>query len=297
MKNSNSSKVFGRVFYLLLICFTIFAVLDVFYISRSYGDASGDTGDSAVLDVENATITDSSYDDGNVSITLSTSRVKGTDIHIADVVLSSPEYLKTAFAKNTYGKNIIDTTSDMADEHGAMLAINGDYYGVQNDGYVVRNGTLYRSAAAAEDRQDMAVLNDGTMEIVSESKFSAQELVDNGAVQVFSFGPALIDDGLISVGENDEVDLAKTSNPRTAIGMISPLHYVFLVSDGRTDESEGLTLYELACFMRSCGVVCAYNLDGGGSSTMVFNGNLVNDPTSDGVVFRERNVSDIVYIG
>jgi exopolysaccharide biosynthesis protein len=71
---------------------------------------------------------------------------------------------------------------------------------------------------------------------------------------------------------NSEVDQSMTSNPRTAIGIIDNLHYVFVVSDGRTSQSAGLTLYELANIMKDLGCTTAYNLDGGGSSTMYFNG-------------------------
>ena len=86
------------------------------------------------------------------------------------------------------------------------------------------------------------------------------------------------------------------SNPRTAIGKISDNHYVFVVSDGRTSESEGLSLYQLATFMKKLNCVTAYNLDGGGSSTLYFNGNIINNPVSMGKS-SERKVSDIVYIG
>ena len=80
---------------------------------------------------------------------------------------------------------------------------------------------------------------------------SAGELLNNGVVQILSFGPALVTDGQISVTENEEVGKAKSSNPRTAIGIIDKLHYVFMVSDGRTDESKGLSLREVAEFMIS----------------------------------------------
>jgi len=86
------------------------------------------------------------------------------------------------------------------------------------------------------------------------------------------------------------------SNPRTAIGVIGDLHYVFVVSDGRTDDSEGLSLYELAAFLQSLGCTTAYNLDGGGSSSMVFLDEIVNNPVN-GRKSGERSVSDIVYIG
>jgi len=49
--------------------------------------------------------------------------------------------------------------------------------------------------------------------------------------------------------------------------------------------------------MKSLGAKTAYNLDGGGSSTMVFQGSLINKPTTSGRDIRERKVSDIVYIG
>ena len=75
------------------------------------------------------------------------------------------------------------------------------------------------------------------------------------------------------------------------------LHYMFVVSDGRTDESAGLSLSQLAEFMQGLGVVTAYNLDGGGSSTMYFNGEVINNPTTSGRSIKERSVSDIVYSG
>ena len=115
-------------------------------------------------------------------------------------------------------------------------------------------------------------------------------------MQIFSFGPGLVKNNKVIVGKNSEVTYALQSNPRTAIGEIEPLHYVMVVSDGRTEESEGLTLYELAQVMEELGCKTAYNLDGGGSSTMWFMGRVVNCPT-DGKKSGERRISDIVYIG
>lgn len=87
------------------------------------------------------------------------------------------------------------------------------------------------------------------------------------------------------------------SNPRTAIAVIDDLHYLFIVSDGRTSESAGLTLYQLAEFAQQLGAETVYNLDGGGSSTMYFNGEVINNPTTGGREIKERSVSDIVFIG
>ena len=95
---------------------------------------------------------------------------------------------------------------------------------------------------------------------------------------------------------SDEVGQAMASNPRTAIGYISDNHYVLVVADGRTDESEGLSLLKLAEFMEGLGCTQAYNLDGGGSSTMYYDGEVINNPTTNGNTISERSVSDILYI-
>ena len=238
---------------------------------------------------------DTTYKTDDTSITLSTYREYDTNIYVAEVELSKNAQIETAFAQNSYGKNVTATTSFMAESSAAILAVNGDYYGARDNGYVIRDGIIYRSSAKA-DQEDLVIYKDGSMKIINESEVSAQELVDEGAVTVLSFGPALVEDGKVSVSQNDEVGKAMASNPRTAIAITEDNHYLFIVSDGRTDESEGLSLYELATFAASLGAKTVYNLDGGGSSTMYFNGEVVNNPTTNGWDISERGVSDIVYI-
>ena len=261
---------------------------------RSEDDADSSQGGTE-NSAQGSAVSSDSYTDDNISITLKSYRENDTTIYVADVNVSSPEYLKTALAQGSYGRNVTEKTSDIAKSVGAILAVNGDYYGAQEKGYVIRNGTLYRDTAIS-GQEDLVIYSDGSFGIINEGEVSAQKLIDSGAVQTLSFGPALIMNGNISVTENEEVGKATASNPRTAVGMISKTHYVFVVSDGRTDESAGLSLYELARFMDSIGVKTAYNLDGGGSSTMYFNGSIVNNPTG-GMGSKERSVSDIVYIG
>lgn len=301
------------VFYsIFLITFTVYLAMDTFVITRVYSVVSetesgigNGTDSAATADEENknetvpdmeAVLSETSYSDENIQITITEYREYETSIYVADIVLSSPEYLQTAFEQNSYGRNVTEKTSEIAEGAGAILAINGDYYGAQEEGYVLRNGVLYRSAAA-DGQEDLVIYADGSFSIINEDETAAEELLEAGAQQILSFGPALIEDSVITVSENDEVGKAKTSNPRTAIGIIDDLHYVFVVSDGRTDESAGLSLAQLAEFMKSLGVATAYNLDGGGSSTMYFNGQIINNPTTNGKSIKERSVSDIVYIG
>ena len=313
MKRLNTKKG-GLLYSLVLFSYTSYALLDTFVIPHPMKTVMAESAnieatsgikesieakineklEPASSTVEGGTVI-GSYSDSNVSITLKEYREYDSAIYVADVTVSDVSYLKTALASNTYGRNITDTTSNIASDNNAILAINGDYYGARQSGYVIRNGSLYRNSSG--NRDALAIMKNGEFEFVTEGETSAETLLENGALQVFSFGPVLLEDGSISVTENEEVGMAMASNPRTAIGYLGKNHYVFVVSDGRTSESAGLSLYELASFMKSLGVSDAYNLDGGGSSTMVFKGEVINTPTTNGHSSEERAVSDILYIG
>lgn len=245
---------------------------------------------------EQAVWTDTSYQGDGLSVTLTTYRAYDSTIYVADIVMADVSHLKTALAEDTYGRNVTELTSAMADRQNAVLAINGDFYGAQRRGYVVRNGMLYRESVSDEAQQDLCIWPDGSISIIEEGDTSAQALKEDSVWQLLSFGPALVIDGEVAVSTGQEVGKAASSNPRTALAMIEPLHYLFAVSDGRTADSAGISLYELADFLQGLGANVAYNLDGGGSSTMVFGGEVVNFPTSWGGKYSERAVSDIVYV-
>ena len=288
--------LFAIIYGAVLLIFTIYIVLDTFLISESYSKIVKPTIDTSTLDTGEVTCTNNSYQDENIKIELKEYKENNTTIYVADVQIENPALLKTAFANNSYGKNITSKTSTIAENVNAILAINGDYYGVQEKGYVLKNGTIYRSIAS-KNQEDLVIYENGSFEIINESEVDVNTLLEKGAYNILSFGPALIENEKVMVSQNEEVGKAMASNPRTAIGIIDDLHYVFVVSDGRTNESEGLSLYELAEFMQTIGTKTAYNLDGGGSSTMYFNGKVINNPTTNGNKISERGVSDIVYIG
>lgn len=311
MKQKRKTSLWTKLYSIVLTMFTVFVLLDTFIIPRAYVVESyerGSSGQSASAAVSTesdesstasgvaAVVTKKAYTDENISITITEYREYDTSIYVADITLSGAGYLKTAFADNTYGKNVTEKTSVIAEESDAILAVNGDFYGAQDSGCVIRNGKIYRDTVSGSSQEDLVIYEDGTFEIVTEGSVTASELLEKGAVQVLSFGPALVENGEVSVTADEEVDKAKTSNPRTAIGVIDNLHYVLVVSDGRTNESTGLSLSQLAEFMQSLGAKTAYNLDGGGSSTMVFNGTVINNPTTSGKQITERSVSDIVCI-
>ncbi len=245
---------------------------------------------------EKVVSTDTFYSNDHMAIQISEYREHNTQIHVAEVWVSSPQYIYTAFAQDAFGRNVYDTTSNMAKAKGAVFAINGDNYGSREGGYVIRNGILYRSKKYQQTSRDvLCLMANGEFVFSSCYLATADDLLELGTWQAWTFGPVLVDDYEIKVDVNSEVDLCFVTNPRTAIGLIEPLHYVFLVADGRTEKSHGLSLYQVADFMKRYGCKDVYNLDGGGSSTMVFQGKIINFPTSYGSWY-EKEVTDIVYM-
>lgn len=291
-------KKFYLPYIIILILFTLYVILDTFLISEEYItniDNTSTINSENIKEITKIVTTDNTYEDDNIKINLTTYREYDTNIYVADILIEDISLLKSAFANNSYGKNIVAKTSAIAKNNNAILAINGDYYGVQESGYVLKNGVVYRSTKR-NNQQDLVIYKDGTFEIINESDVDINTLLDNGAYNILSFGPSLLINNEVQVSFNTEVGKAMSSNPRTAIGIIDTNHYVFIVSDGRTTSSKGLSLYELATFGKNLGINTLYNLDGGGSSTMYFNGSVINNPTTNGKI-SERSVSDIVYIG
>jgi len=261
------------------------------------------TNPATTIESVHATYDDMNYNSDNESISIKKVQTgTGSDMityFVADVILKNGTTLQTAFADNKFGRNITANTSTIAENNNAILAINGDYYGFRSDGVIIRNGTLYRDEPA---RDGLAIFQDGTMKTYDETAVSSSDLLAQGVTNTFSFGPILLKDGQITSGfEHVEIDTnfgnrsIQDANPRTGIGIIAPNHYVLVVVDGRArNYSRGMTLDEFASLFQELGCTDAYNLDGGGSSTMYFMGKVVNNPKGKQ---QERGVSDIIYVG
>ena len=259
--------------------------------------------DGAELDTSQAVLTDDSWSADGTTVTVrevSTGSGDATVTYfVADLVLSDATVLRSAFAGDAFGTNIVDETSDIAEQNGAIFAVNGDYYGFRDTGMVIRNGVVWRDSGA---REGLAFYRDGRVELYDETAagVDAQTLVAAGVWNTLSFGPALVADGAVLDGIDDvEVDTnfgnhsIQGDQPRTAIGVVDDNHLLVVVVDGRSaGYSAGATMTELATLMKGLGAVTAYNLDGGGSSTLWFDGEVVNRPSNGG----ERGTSDILYI-
>ena len=239
--------------------------------------------------------TETSYVSENVCITIQ--RIENPEgfpkpmvCFVADIYIEDITSFRSAMSGETLNDsamNIMDVLDLMARED-ALLMINGDYICKWDFGCVVRNGQPIRQVD--NPRYDACVLlRDGTMLTLDGRSASSQQIMAMDPWQAWCFGPALLDE---NGKAKDTFNSSLTdANPRTALGYYAPGHYCFVVVDGRRlDYSYGMTLQELSRFMASLGCAAAYNLDGGSSSVMAFDGRRVSNPPFF------RNIPDVIYI-
>ena len=230
---------------------------------------------------------------------ISINAVKQDDLtyFVVDIQLASVMDFHTALSSDQ-ANGALECVSTLASRNGAVLAINGDDYGTHAFGTIIRNGTLIRARnttrnlLAVDLAGDMSVKVDRANENPNEM---SKQMVADGVWQTFEFGPELVRDGQ-AVKFSKAFDVISTNpsrkEPRTAIGQIGPLHYILIVVDGRQEGySDGMTLQDLQQLFLQYGAQTAMNLDGGGSTELWFQGQILNQPCGG----EERYVSDILY--
>lgn len=224
------------------------------------------------------------YVKDDLKVKLVETRTSNQHYWVAEVVSSETTPLKGAMANDTYnGKK--EAISSMAKRLGAVLAVNASgFYAKTNKpmGTVVRNGELV-SIDPAYTGEILSLKSDGNLNFTTIN--SEEEFNNLDIEQTFTFGPILVRD-------SQATQLNDTSrHPRTAIGQLDDNRYVIVVAEGRMEGTDGMTLGELQQLFLNLGCKTAYNLDGGGSTTLYFQGKLINTP-SDG---SERSVVDMIY--
>jgi hypothetical protein len=242
-----------------------------------------------------------SYSREGLSISIVKYREDNLTYWVADIITDNPdEDINTAFSGGSYEAAVLKKTrtSVLAKKNDAVFAVNGDACGFRPDGddfqdpILIRNGQLYHE----DDRnigEMCALMSDGTLTIFSPGDWAnAQAMIDDGVTDTWWFDTALVKNGEIPQALIDNESYFEKA-PYTAIGQIDNNHFLFIVVDGRgSSDSEGVTYTGMARLMKRYGAVTAYELDGGGSSTIYFDGMVLNEP-SDG---RERAISDIIYV-
>jgi len=215
---------------------------------------------------------------------------------MAKVKLFDPDAFQVVLAKDEVGG--FETTSSMAKRHRGMLAINGGGFGSYKDGGKYLSSMIGGTVVDSQVVQPFIVKDeplffagiDDEGRVVGTVPKSQADVDALNPKAGLSFIPILLQNG-----EKIDLPLAwvNTKHPRTIIGRYANDDLLLIVVDGRQAYwSKGVTLERLQDKLKELGVQDAYNLDGGGSSTIYFNGQVLNKP-SDG---NERPIANAIII-
>lgn len=233
-------------------------------------------------------ITDTTYRSENIAITITKQRVHDSDVYIADIYVTSVEHLRRGFSNGVWDENS-QPIGTIAQANNAILGMTGDYSRLLSKGLVVGNGEVLRKSNN-NVRDNCLIYPDGTMVTYKRGTKTVSELLAQPLWQSFLFGPSLLkSDGSPYEKFSSNIGAA---NPRSVLGYYAPGHYCFVLVDGRSSENRGIKMTPLSAYMAELGCQAAYNLDGGQSAILWFNGRAVNQPYNGG-----RPLTDIVYIG
>lgn len=199
----------------------------------------------------------------------------------------------------------------IAEEYGAILAFSDDFYGYRKTRGINNAGTIIRDGQKISDRTSrpgltktpnmdvIALFEDGSMKTFLSGEHTAEEYLDMGVTDTWAFGPILLRDGCIDERLLEETLNYRDEDPRCAIGMIGPNHYMVLTVLGRQNTSTGVRPIWLAQRMKDLGCTEALNLDGGNSVALVFMGDMINKAEGADVNFMNgiRALASMIGVG
>ena len=238
-----------------------------------------------------------SYETDKLKVSIEQKKKDGMTYFVCDIKLANAGQLRTAFAGDDFRSGIYEAVSDIAGRYSPVLAINADFCRYHREGVIIRNGEVLRRQnikkhhlLVVDEKGNLSAQTDRS----GKQGLVANKLEQQNTWQTFEFGPVLVENG-------EAVDLPLKSfyincnegyyEPRTAIGQLGPLHYIVIVVDGRrTGYSTGASIPQLQQLFLDEGAQFAFNLDGGGSTTLYFLGEVINMPSSG----KQRSVSDVI---
>ena len=238
-----------------------------------------------------------SYETDKLKVSIEQKKKDGMTYFVCDIKLTDVSQLRTAFAGDDFRSGIYEAVSDIADRYSPVLAINADFCRYHREGVIIRNGEVLRRQnikkhhlLVVDEKGNLSAQTDRS----GKQGLVANKLEQQNTWQTFEFGPVLVENG-------EAADLPLKSfyincnegyyEPRTAIGQLGPLHYIVIVVDGRrTGYSTGASMPQLQQLFLDEGAQFAFNLDGGGSTTLYFLGEVINMPSSG----KQRSVSDVI---
>lgn len=213
--------------------------------------------------------------------TLSLQKIETTRFVGYLLEIPNPQRIQVATAEDIQEKG--DTTSRIAKKNNAVAAINGGGFYDPNGtgtgrlpyGFIIHEGK-YLLGQQVDDKERVDFVGMTRSGNLIAGNYNKKELHDLGVTEGLTFGPPLIMNGKKVIRSGDG---GWGISPRSAIGQKKDGTMMFLVIDGRQPGySIGATLVDVQNIMYEKGAYIAANLDGGSSTTLYYNGNVVNKP-------------------
>lgn len=226
--------------------------------------------------------------------------IKGKKYKGYVLIISDPTRIKVGFSSKLGKEGQL--TSEIAKANNAVAAINGGAFtdkavdvewagtGANPTGIIMANGKIEFDDIKDENKrtQVVALTKAGKLLV---GLHSIAEMKEVGVTEALSFGPAMIVNGKKMINNNS--DGAMGIAPRTAIAQRQDGAIILLVIDGRQLRSIGATLKEAQDVLFEYGAYNAVNLDGGSSSTLFYDDEILNNPCDN---LGERSVASIIYV-
>ena len=239
-------------------------------------------------------MTENSYKSPEVSVTIDTRtiEIEGAKVvyYVADIYVASIDNFVTAVANDNMSYYSTQKSATLDKNAKAILSICGDFLTYQKTGFMMRNEEIYVDDSNLYTA--CVLYRDGTMDTFDGKSYKIADIKAKDPVQVWSFGPVLLDqNGQVRSSYKVSSTVAQR-NPRSAVGYYEPGHYCFVVVDGRQKHSAGMKIPALAAVFEELGCAKAYNLDGGGSAVMMFNHKQFSKQSNGG----DRKLGDLLVI-
>lgn len=236
------------------------------------------------------------YQDESIHVTVDFQVAHKVTCSIARITVTDPTQIRTAMSKDKYEDRTYVKGTAMATQKNAVIAVNGDFFKYFYDiGYVTRQGEFYRDFL--NGRRDLLIIDDqgdfhGLKNATSDDvkAYMETELADRQVINTFTLGPILVKDGEVQEITTTEFQY-RYPMMRVCVVQLDKLSYAIVQCNGKADASAGMTMKQFAEFVQGLfpDARLAYNLDGGGSTNVIFNGKRIHkNPDA-------RNISDILY--
>lgn len=247
--------------------------------------------------VKGGYVSETEYEDESIHVTVEHQTVKKVKCSIVHIKIADPSQIRTAMSMDSYDNRTYAKAAAMAKQKNAIVAVNGDFFKYfYKIGYVVRQGEFYRDALNGE--RDVLIIDDhGDFHAVRNAKsedmkaFLENEFpADRKVINTFTLGPVLVENGEVQKITTREFQY-RYKMQRVAIVQLGELEYAIVECDGKADASSGMKMADFAEYIKSLfpDAILAYNLDGGGSTNVIFNNERIHrNPDA-------RKICDILY--